>query len=51
MNAKRALVTDYVHPQLIADLRERGYEVDYNRTITLAGVAKVIQWTMLRRKV
>jgi len=42
MNAKRALVTDYVHPQLIADLQERGYEVDYNRTITLAGVAKVI---------
>lgn len=40
---KRALVTDYVHPQLIADLETRGYLVDYDRSITLAQVQDCIQ--------
>jgi len=40
--SKKALVTDYVHTDLIAGLESRGYYVDYNRTITLEEVAEVI---------
>lgn len=39
---KRALITDYVHPSLIDGLEARGYEVIYNRAITLDEVREVI---------
>ena len=35
---KKALVTDYVHPVLIAGLQARGYTVEYDRKVTLAEV-------------
>jgi len=38
----RALVTDYVHNDLIEGLEKRGYVVDYNRKISLVEVRKII---------
>jgi len=40
---KKALVTDYVHPNLITELEDRGYVVDYDRSITLPQVATIIE--------
>lgn len=38
----KALVTDYVHESLISGLESRGYEVEYDRTITLSQVRETI---------
>jgi len=40
--SKKALVTDYVHPSLLTGLEQRGYEVVYDRGITLEEVKQVI---------
>jgi len=41
-NAKYALVTDYVHPSLIEGLETRGYVVDYDTSVTMDTLPKVI---------
>ena len=39
---KKALVTDYVHTSLISGLEERGYEVDYDRTVDMSIMPLII---------
>lgn len=38
----KALVTDYVHPSLISGLEDRGYEVDYDRSIDMDILPSII---------
>ena len=39
---KKALVTDYVHTSLISGLEERGYDVDYDRTVDMSIMPLII---------
>ena len=39
---KKVLITDFVHQHLIDGLTEMGYEVEYNKNITLKQTAKII---------
>jgi len=40
---KKALVTDYVHPMLISGLEKRGYEVDYDRSVTMDTLPSIVE--------
>jgi len=39
---KKALVTDYVHPLLISGLEERGFTVDYDRSVNMDILPSII---------
>lgn len=39
---KKALVTDYVHANLISGLEDRGYKVDYRRDVKLESIGEII---------
>lgn len=38
----KALITDYVHPSLITGLEDRGYTVDYDRSLNMESLSSVI---------
>ena len=38
----KALITDYVHPSLISGLEDRGYMVDYNRSIDMSSLREIV---------